>query len=292
MTPKLFRKKVLSFYKGNSRSFPWRPPALELRQGKADPYKVLVSEVMLQQTQTLRVVPKYEVFLQQFPTLEALAKAPLSQVLKVWQGLGYNRRALFLHRAAQAALRAKSGGLPATYEELRALPGVGHYTASAVLAFAYNKPVVMLETNIRAALLHEFFPLPRRSLGKDGPKIPDKKLLPLLEKVVALSSYNSRELYYALMDYGAFLKQKHPNPSRRSAHHTRQSKFEGSDRQIRGHIIRALSRSVPLSAAVLFRNFGRETVRCRRILKKLIEEGLVARQGSLYKYPDSPLGSG
>ena len=324
MTPIIFRKKVLNYYRKHRRDFPWRPPSpavtsfggqgplktqrrasLKLRRGKADPYRILVSEIMLQQTQTHRVVPKYEAFLKAFPTIETLAKAPLSAVLKLWQGLGYNRRAMYLQRAAQAAVRSHSGQLPDTYDELRVLSGVGPYTASAVLAFAFNKPVrqaqgepvAMIETNIRAAVIHEFFSSSRRSLSEGGrsakKKISDAELLPILTK--ALPRENPRDWYYALMDYGAFIKQKYPNPSRRSAHHAKQSKFEGSDRQIRGHIIRELTKwgKVRVKDAGRFfghtsrpsmgeaRPVGRQNdKRVGRILNSLIREGLVSRNGN------------
>ncbi len=220
---------------------------------------------MLQQTQTHRVVPKYEAFLKTLPTIQSLAKAPLAQVLKLWQGLGYNRRALMLHRAAQVSAISN---LPTTYEELLALPGIGPYTAAAVMVFAHNQPRVMIETNIRAALIHEFF---------DRALVHDRELIVILEK--AVPKENPREFYQALMDYGAFLKQKYPNPSRRSAHHTKQSKFEGSDRQIRGEIVRALSQVSKMNEKILLKKLSGEPTRQKKILEKLVVEGLVVRSG-------------
>ena len=177
-----------------------------------------------------------------------------------------------LHRAVQAALRLHSGRLPATYEGLLELPGVGSYTANAVLAFAHNQPVAMIETNIRAAFIHEFFPVTA--------KVQDSQLLPLLE--AAIPKNNARTFYQALMDYGAFLKQKHPNPSRRSAHHSKQSKFEGSDRQIRGHIIRELAHHGSRTAHQLMLG---DTLKFARIRDELLSEGLVQRHKGRYRLP-------
>jgi A/G-specific adenine glycosylase len=184
---------------------------------------------MLQQTQATRVVPKYEAFLRHFSTARALAEAPLGDVLRAWQGLGYNRRAKYLHEAAKSVMIYHSGRIPRSYEDLRALPGVGDYTARAVRAFAFNEPEVFIETNIRAVFIHHFFPKKK--------KVSDKELLPYM--VASLDRKNPRRWYSALMDYGSYLKQTMPNPSRRSAHHVRQSKFKGSDREIRGAILKA-----------------------------------------------------
>lgn len=272
MTTAAFQKKILDFYAKNGRSLPWRRTR--------DPYRILVSEVMLQQTQTHRVEPKYAAFLKKFPTIRTLAQAPLRDVLAVWQGLGYNRRARNLHRAAQSI----TARFPRTYEQLLALPGVGPYTAGAVMAFAFNKPVVMIETNIRTVFLHEFFPSPRRSLsggGRAPRKITDTELLPLIAKT--LPKKNIREWYYALMDYGSFLKQKHPNPSRRSAHHAMQSKFEGSDRQIRGRIIRALVGVSEQTKAELRKAAGTDEARFTKIAAALIAEGLLTFDRGRYR---------
>jgi A/G-specific adenine glycosylase len=264
MTPAGFRKKVLSFYQKNGRDFPWR--------STTNPYRILVSEIMLQQTQTHRVVPKYLLFLKSFPTLESLAQAKLPEVLKLWQGLGYNRRALMLHRAAQRSFDVKKRRyvLPVSYDELLKLPGIGPYTASAVMTFAHNEPRTMIETNIRAALIHEFF------LGQN--KVSDDQLLPILAK--AIPQNNPREFYQALMDYGAFLKQKFPNPSRRSSHYTKQSKFTGSDRQIRGEIIRTLTRDGGANPK-MFLAVAQSQERLMRIVARLTKEGLVAKKNGM-----------
>lgn len=184
---------------------------------------------MLQQTQVDRVVPYYKAFLKQFPNIKSLAEAPLSDVLRAWQGLGYNRRAKMLHNAAKVVVVNYGGRLPKTYSDLVSLPGVGDYTAKAVRTFAHNKPEVMIETNIRTVFIHHFFP------KKDT--IHDDALLPFIEQV--LDTKNPAIWYAALMDYGVHLKKLHTNPSRKSAHHTKQKPFKGSDREIRGAILKA-----------------------------------------------------
>jgi A/G-specific adenine glycosylase len=221
MTPKTFQKKIYAHYTKEKRKLPWR--------ATRDPYKILVSEVMLQQTQSSRVVGKYESFLKRFPSGRALARAHTHDVLSAWHGLGYNRRALALHKTAHIITSDYRGKFPKTYDELIKLPGVGPYTASALMVFAYNTPQVMIETNIRTVFIHFFFPKMK--------KVPDAKLLPLIERYADTTS--PREWYNALMDYGAYLKATVVNPSRQSTTHVRQSAFKGSARQVRGAIIKA-----------------------------------------------------
>jgi A/G-specific adenine glycosylase len=191
----------------------------------------MVSEIMLQQTQTDRVAKKYDEWLAHFPTTAALASAPLQKVLTHWQGLGYNRRALALKRAAEKIEAEYKGKFPKTYEEILELPGIGPYTAGAIMAFAYNKPVPIIETNIRTVYIHFFF--------KDHGGIHDKELLPLIEKT--LDRENPRDWYYALMDYGVFLKKTIGNLGRKSLHYTRQSPFKGSNREIRSTILKIIT---------------------------------------------------
>ena len=202
------------------RELPWR--------GIDDDYAVLVSEVMLQQTQVNRVLGYWERFMSLFPRIDALAAAETSLVLEMWQGLGYNRRALMLKRCAQECAARYGGMLPASREELLALPGIGPATASGVMAFARNERCVYLETNVRSVFLYHFFP--------DCEKVPDKAIAHLVER--SCPDEDIRGWYYALLDYGAYLKSTMPNPSRRSAAYTRQSAFEGSHRQKRAAIVR------------------------------------------------------
>lgn len=216
------------------RELPWR--------NIDDPYQVLVSEIMLQQTQVKRVLGYWDSFLALFPTLDALAAAETSLVLEQWQGLGYNRRALSLQRAAQQCSREYRGNMPQTYEELLALPGVGPATAAGVCAFAYNRPSVYIETNVRAVFIHEFFPQVQ--------EVKDSQIYPLVEATCPQT--NPRAWYYALLDYGAHLKQHTVNPSRKSAHYSKQSAFEGSRRQKRAEILRCVLGDPGIEENLLF----------------------------------------
>lgn len=210
------------------RSMPWR---IVQPDGTIDPYKVLVSEIMLQQTQVPRVIPKYEAFLQRFPDVEQLAETNLSEVLKLWSGLGYNRRAKFLHQAAIAIAGDYSGIFPRTVEDLIKLPGVGRNTAGAILAYAYNQPALFVETNIRTVYIHHFF--------ADHHNVSDSAILEKLEQT--LDPSNPREFYWRLMDYGTMLKKEHGNAARKSRVYAKQSAFKGSNRQIRGQVLRELA---------------------------------------------------
>jgi len=264
-----FQKKVYAHYVQHGRDFPWRHTK--------NPYRVLVSEIMLQQTQADRVVAKYASFLAQFPTVHLLAAAPLSAVLRAWQGLGYNRRARMLHRCAQTIVLERAGRFPKTHEELMALPGIGHYTAGAIMAFAYNIPVPIIETNIRTVYLHHFFP--------DTTDIADRELMPLIEET--LDRENSRTWYAALMAYGVHLKKTYGNPSRRSVHHVRQVPFGGSDRQIRGAIVRALAGAeAPWTLSAILATVAHEPARVKTQTLALVREGLIERVGRRYRLAD------
>lgn len=252
-----FQSHVLNFYSTQGRTFPWRVDH--------SPYRVLVSEIMLQQTQTYRVEPKFERFILTFPTLSALAEAELRDVLYAWQGLGYNRRAMALHQSAQAILQNYTGQLPQCVNELQKFKGIGYATASSICAFAYNMPTVFVETNIRAVFIHTFF--------KSEPSVADKQLIPLVEQT--LDYNNPRQWYYALMDYGVYLKKMHKNPSRRSTHYTKQSRFVGSDRQIRGSIIRFLVNNGPSDHQLLIKNIASDQTRVERIVQQLVTEKLI-----------------
>jgi A/G-specific adenine glycosylase len=243
---------------------PWR----ETR----DPYRILVSEVMLQQTQVDRVRAKYPAFLELFPDFAALASAPLERVLAAWQGLGYNRRALALQRSARLVLERHGGVLPDDTAALSDLPGIGAATAASIRAFAFDAPVAFIETNVRRVFIHEFFP------GRAG--VADAQLLPLV--AAALDRRRPREWYYALMDYGAWLARQVPNPNRRSRAYVRQGRFEGSDRQARGALLRALVGAGSGTAAVLARAAGCDRERALRLLADLEREGLVRSAGTRF----------
>ncbi len=263
---KSFQKHIWQFYRAHKRDLPWRPPTLKLRRGKdeLDPYKIFVSEVMLQQTQVSRVERKYPEFLKAFPSFKALAKAPLRKVLKVWQGMGYNRRALALHRAAVATVKVHSGRLPKDPAVLETFPGIGPATAASIAAFAWNKPVVFIETNIRRVFIHHFFPRRR--------EVRDEEIIPLLEK--SLSRNHSREWYWALMDYGSALAKQTVNPNRRSARHRPQPAFEGSLREMRGKIVRLITAERSLSRAKLDSLLG-TGARIEKSLVALVKEGIL-----------------
>jgi A/G-specific adenine glycosylase len=260
-----FRARVWRHYREHRREMPWR----ETR----DPYRILVSEVMLQQTQVERVRGAYARFLAAFPDFAALAAAPLERVLAAWQGLGYNRRALALRRIAGIVVGEHGGRLPADPAVLVRFPGIGAATAGSLCAFAFDLPVVFVETNIRRVLIHEFFP------GRE--RVADAELLPVLAR--ALEADRPREWYYALMDYGADLARRVPNPNRRSAAYARQSRFEGSDRQARSRMLRALLSGGPATAERLAAEAGGEPERARRLLEALAREGLVARGRGRYR---------
>lgn len=254
-----FNCKIIDYYTFQARVFPWR----ETR----DPYKILVSEIMLQQTQVERVISKYEQFIIRFPELFSLAEADLQSVLQAWQGLGYNRRAVALRETAKRVISDYAGELPRTAHELIQLPGIGSATAGAILAFAYDIPTAFIETNIRRVFIHFFFP------GRENVK--DSEILPLVEET--LDRKDPRQWYYALMDYGTMLKNKIPNPNRRSAHYARQSPLEGSDRQIRSKILKALLSLGPMEEQELIRETGQDPDRVLRILKGMEAEGFLKR---------------
>ena len=243
-----FRSCVYAHYRRHHRALEWR--------ATRDPYAILVSEVMLQQTQVARVAQYYPRFLARFPDPATLARAPLRAVLEQWSGLGYNRRALALQRAAQTVVREHGGSIPADRDALQRLPGIGPATAGGLLAFAFDRPVVFIETNIRRVYLDQFFP--------SATTVPDRALLPLV--ACTLDRAHPRRWYYALMDYGAALGRRGPNPNRRSAHHTRQSAFAGSTRQLRGLVLRLLTEQRCLS--------------CRELRARCAASGLPAASGA------------
>jgi A/G-specific adenine glycosylase len=266
-----FRAVVYDYYREHGRhDMPWRQPEAD---NSFDPYKILVSELMLQQTQVSRVIPKYHQFLELFPNVQALAEASLAAVLTAWSGLGYNRRAKFLHQAAKTVVDDFGGSFPRASEELMRLPGVGKNTAGAITAYAFNLPSVFFETNIRTVYIHHFF--------ADKANVSDKDLLPYLEATV--DGENPREWYWALMDYGAFLKQSVGNLNKLSKHYSRQSRFAGSKRQVRGQVIRELSLR-QLSAAEIKEVISDE--RLESVLADLEREGLVVLRGDTYLLSD------
>ncbi len=258
-----FRKVVWNHYKKHGRhALPWRKTR--------DPYRILVSEVMLQQTQVERVIPYYKDWLRKFPNAKALAKASLADVLRAWQGLGYNRRAKNLQAAAREV--TKLGKFP---EDLQSLPGVGPYTARAIRAFADNDDVVFIETNIRTVVTHHFFP--------NKEKVEDKEILSILEK--ALPKGRSREWYGALMDYGSFLKRSGVRINSKAKAYKKQEAFEGSRRQARGAILKALAKGARTSAFLIELLGPQRRSQLRAQLVSLTKEGLIELSRGTFRLP-------
>lgn len=237
------------------RDMPWRQDTR--------PYYVLVSELMLQQTQVDRVIPKFEAFMQRFPSEQELAAAPLAEVLRQWQGLGYNRRAKFLHEAAKKIVEL--GEFPTDEAGLVALPGVGKNTAGAIRAYAYNQPAIFIETNVRAVYIHHFF--------ADSDTVDDKDIRELLEET--LDGKHAREFYWALMDYGSQLKKQGIKPAR-SKHYVKQSPLKGSVREVRGQIMTILAEGETTMALLAARYDGDD--RFESALGGLVADGLVTIQ--------------
>lgn len=267
-----FRKLVWDFYKKNARTgLPWRNLAGGTNT-KHIPYQVLVSEVMLQQTQVERVIPFYTAWLKRFPTAQSLAKAPLSEVLTAWQGLGFNTRAKRLHNVAQHIVQNYGGIVPQDAAILESLPGIGPYTAHAVMAFACNHDAVFIETNIRTVILHHFFPKRKT--------VSDDEILAVLKKV--LPRGKSRMWYSALMDYGAYLKCSGVKINKKSTTYTKQSVFEGSGREagaaIVKHLLTGRATKKKISSLLEDRE-GQLEIQ----LERLIKEGMVIKKGSYYQ---------
>lgn len=251
-----FIKQVLGHYKTRGRhDLMWRK--------KISAYRILVSEIMLQQTQVSRVVPKFELWMKRYPTLSALSKASLTDILKLWQGLGYQRRAKALLEVAQT-----SRAIPKSYDELLLLKGIGPYTASAVCAFAYNIfPEKLLETNIRTALIEAF----HQGVTKvyDGILYDD---LARLNHHSLVKSLGAREWYYALMDYGAHLKTLRISHNEKSSHYTKQTPFEGSSRQLRAKVLFAVTHHEKLP----------HDERLQSVIDQLTKEGYIVKRGTKY----------
>ena len=264
---RLFQKTIYNYYHENGRSFPWRETD--------NPYYILVSEIMLQQTQTGRVVNKYKQFIKTFPNFESLANASLREVLELWQGLGYNRRAKALKETANVIVTEFKGKLPSSPDVLIKFPGIGKYTASAIATFAFNKSTIFIETNIRSVFIHFFF--------NNRNDVKDAEIFPLIDKT--LDASNPRIWYYALMDYGVLLKKRYKNPTRRSAHYRKQKSFKGSNREIRGMILKTLLKEKSLSESELINKLGIEPEKVKRNLKQLQKEGLVKKNEEKFQLP-------
>lgn len=259
-----FTTVIWDHYRKHDRNdLPWRKTT--------NPYRIVVSELMLQQTQVSRVIPKYRAFLKRFPSFTSLAGASVREVLEVWQGLGYNRRALLLKRLAEVVVKDYRGKLPDDYEVLLGLPGIGPATAAAILAFAFNKPALYIDTNVRRVYLHHFFP--------DKKNVHDNEIKSLVTKT--MDEKKPREWNWALLDYGAMLGTQKENANVRSAHYVRQSKFDGSMRQLRGKVIRALVNTPSMTKRELAEACQHDN-RIGLVIEQLKKEHVVAQKGNRF----------
>lgn len=257
-----FTETVWDYYRTHKRPMPWRD--------EPTPYHVLVSEIMLQQTQVPRVVPKFAEFMARFPSLAALAQAPLADVLTHWSGLGYNRRAKFLHEAAKAVVQKHGGELPSNYDDLIALPGIGPNTAGAILAYAFEQPVVFIETNIRTVIIYHFF-------ADVDDKITDAQIKDIMQQTVPTDT--PREWYWALMDYGTHLKATVGSQLQRVHGYKKQSTFQGSKRQVRGMVLKTLLGGGQTTAQL---RAGITDERLAAVLADLHKEGLLTRTNDVW----------
>jgi len=258
LTPEVissFQAVIRDYYREQGRVFPWRETT--------NPYHILVSEFMLQQTQTSRVVEKYIEFISTFPDVFRLAQSPFREVLRIWQGLGYNRRALSLHKTANEIVDRFHGRVPDDHVLLRQLPGVGEYTASAMMAIAFNKPVVVVDTNIRTVYLYFFF--------RETEAVDKNEIVPFVE--VTLDRDSPREWYYALFDYGTMLKREKKDLE--AGKRRKQSTFRGSNRELRGAILRLLLDTEIVTEDELLARLSSDRERVQRLVKQLHEEGLL-----------------
>ncbi|TAL14099.1 A/G-specific adenine glycosylase [Patescibacteria group bacterium] len=264
MNKETFQEIVMRRGRELYRDMPWRT--------NTDPYYVLVSELMLQQTQVDRVISKFNTFVSRFSDIQQLAKAPLADVLTAWNGLGYNRRAKFLHDAAKRTVNDFAGVIPGTLEELTSLPGVGPNTAGAILAYSFNQPIIFIETNIRTVYFYHFF--------EDQDKVSDRELLKLMAETFPKDLSRSRQWYQALMDYGSYLKKQGVGRITKSIHYTKQTPLKGSLREVRGLIVRCLTlgdmNESDLRAATVADD------RFDAALTGLIHDGLVSRTGLVF----------
>jgi len=267
---KEFQKIIYTYYRNHGREMPWR--------AHITPYRIVVSEIMLQQTQVSRVIEKYNTFIKTFPNWKSLATASQADVITAWQGLGYNRRALFLHRMAKIIVEKYKGKLPSDEKELQKLPGIGVHTAGSICAFAFNMSTTFIETNIRSVYIHHFF--------SDARDVSDKEIYPYVKEMC--DEKNPREWYWALMDYGTMLKKEVGNPNKKSKHYSVQKKFEGSHRQIRGAIIKLLTKRKKISqeelSAFLKREHKTSQKAIKEILEKLIDEKFIIEQKGIIKF--------
>jgi len=262
----LFQNYIYEYFINHKRKFPFRE--------NTTPYNVLVSEIMLQQTQTERVSEKFLKFTEKFPDFLTLSQAPLDVILREWKGLGYNRRAVALKKIAEIVVRDYDGELPDSKETLESFPQIGHNTASSIITFAFNKPTAFIETNVRRVYIYFFFP--------KKTNVHDKQILPIVRFTV--DKNNPREWYYALMDYGVMLKKSHPELNKKSAHYRKQTPFKGSSRQIRGELLKILINNKTIKIKEIQKKIKIDDAeRLKKILNQLQKEGFIEVKEDIIK---------
>jgi len=256
-----FQQKIFDWWKGHKRDLPWRHTH--------DPYKIMVSEVMLQQTQVSRVLMRYAEFIEVYPDVQSLAKAKTSDVLKIWKGMGYNRRALYLHQAAKIISEKYHNHFPLSQQLLSKLPGVGKYTARAILVFAHKKDIAMVDTNIRKIITHFFF---------QDKKQPENVIQDLADQL--LPKGKSWQWHQALMDLGS---QMQTISNAKCPMSNKKLPFRESNRFFRGRIVDLLREKGWKETALLremVKRHGKDVQFYKKILEKLLQEGLLTRSPS------------
>ena len=266
-TVEFFQDQIDSFYRRWGRTFSWR--------STISPYRVLVSEIMLQQTQTTRVESKFEPFVEQFPGFAELAAAPFGEVLRCWKGLGYNRRARYLHDTAGRIASEFGSELPDDPRILEGFPGIGKATAASICVFAFDRPFAFIETNIKTVFIHFFF--------AGQVKVSDRQILDLVERT--MDRDHPRQWFYALMDYGVMLKKSVGNLNRKSSSYTRQSRFAGSNRELRGTILQLLLDHHQIAIDELPDLLAEPAGRVQELVRALDTEGLVKAENNLLGLP-------
>lgn len=271
-----FRKTVIGYWKKDGRhNLPWRKTH--------DPYTILVTEIMLQQTQVDRVVPYYERFIKRFSTVQALSRAPLEVVLREWSGLGYNRRAKLLRECAKEIVEKHASAVPKDFAALVALPAIGPYTAGAIRVFAFNFPDTLIETNIRTVFFHHFQVFHKYDGRPSDGIMRDAEIYRVAKE--AARGQDPRTWHAALMDYGAHLKRSGVRLNERSAHYTKQSRFEGSQRQARGAVLRKLLDG-PVSEKSLLTIDVKASYQIEQALRDMHREGLIDKRNKKWRLSD------
>lgn len=257
-----FQQTVFHFYQEHKRNLPWRKTA--------DPYNILVSEFMLQQTQVSRVIKYYNKWIKKWPTIQKLAAEKYKNVLRAWVGLGYNRRAMYLHNTANIIVDEFNGDVLSAVKHYERLPGIGLYTSKAIRIFADNEDIATVDTNIRRIFINEF------NLDES---ISEKALFKIAQQ--SLPKGKSREWHNALMDYGALYLTSRKTGIKPK---TTQSSFQGSDRQIRGQIIRKLLQENQ-SKYQLEQQLNIDSSRITPILDKMLKEKTISKTKNQYHVP-------